>query len=72
VRRGREIREAVERKLGIGEGETTEDLQFTYETVACLGACALAPLMVIDGKYYGGMTPEGVSGVLDEYLEVES
>jgi len=72
VRRGREIRDAVERKLGIGEGETTEDLQFSYETVACLGACALAPLMVIDNKYFGSMTPERVGGALDEYLEVES
>ena len=72
VRAGREIREGVERELGIADGETTDDLSFTYETVACLGTCALAPLMVIDGKYYGGMTPERVRAVLDEYVEREN
>jgi len=72
VRGGREIRESVERKLGIREGETTEDLLFSYETVACLGTCALAPLLVIDDDYYGRMTPERVSAVLDEYMERES
>ena len=72
VRAGREIREGVARELGIAEGETTDDLLFTYETVACLGTCALAPLMVIDAKYYGGMTPERVRAVLDEYVEREN
>ena len=72
VRGGREIRDSVERKLGIKEGETTEDQLFSYETVACLGTCALAPLMVIDGQYYGGLTQEKVSAVLEEYLERES
>ena len=72
VRGGREIRESVERKLGIKEGETTEDLLISYETVACLGTCALAPVLVIDDRYYGGMTPDRVGGVLDEYMELEN
>jgi len=71
VRRAREINDSVERKLGIEDGETTEDLFFSFETVACLGTCALAPVMVIDGEYHGGMTPERVEAVLDEYLEQE-
>ncbi len=71
VRGAREIRDRAENKLGIADGETTEDLLFSFETVACLGTCALAPVMVIDGKYHGGMTPERVEGVLDEYLERE-
>ena len=69
VRGSREIRDGVERKLGIREGETTEDLLFSFETVACLGTCALAPVQVIDGKYYGGMTRERVDAILDEYIE---
>ena len=69
VRGSREIREAVERKLGIKEGETTEDLLFSFETVACLGTCALAPVQVIDGKYYGGVTRERVDAILDECIQ---
>ena len=72
VRGGREIRESVERKLGIRAGETTGDLLFSFETVACLGTCALAPVQVIDAKYYGGMTPERVGTILDEYIEREA
>lgn len=72
VRGGREIRDSVVRKLGIKEGETTPDLLFSFETVACLGTCALAPVQVIDDEYYGRMTPERVGGVLDGYIERES
>ncbi|MGQ9732751.1 MAG: NADH-quinone oxidoreductase subunit NuoE family protein, partial [Candidatus Zipacnadales bacterium] len=53
--------------LGIKPGQTTEDLQFTLETVACLGACALAPVMVVDGTYYGRMTETRALSVLDQY-----
>ena len=69
VRGGREIRDGVERKLGIGEGETTEDRLFTFETVACLGNCALAPVLVIDDSYSGRMTRERVGPILDEWIE---
>ncbi|MBN2438873.1 MAG: NAD(P)H-dependent oxidoreductase subunit E [Deltaproteobacteria bacterium] len=41
--------------LGIKEGETTADLEFSYETVGCLGACALGPVLVVDGEYHGHM-----------------
>ena len=47
---------AVERELGIQDGETDEDLQWTLETVGCLGACALGPIVVVDGEYHGQMT----------------
>jgi len=47
---------AVERELGIRDGETDEDLQWTLETVGCLGACALGPIVVVDGEYHGQMT----------------
>jgi NADH-quinone oxidoreductase subunit E len=72
VRGSREIRDGVERKLGIGEGETTEDRLFTFETVACLGNCALAPVLVIDDSYSGRMTRERVGPILDEWIEREA
>ena len=57
---------AVERLLGIKPDETTEDGEFTVELVNCLGSCALAPVMVIDGKYYGNVTPDKLSEILTE------
>jgi NADH-quinone oxidoreductase subunit E len=56
VRGAERIVGAVERELGIQNGETDEDLQWTLETVGCLGACALGPIVVIDGEYHGQMT----------------
>lgn len=53
--------------LGIEAGGTTDDLQFSLETVNCLGACALGPLISVDGKYYGKMTPNRVPEVLEEH-----
>ena len=67
VRGSKRVRTAIEKHLGVGEGETTSDLEFTYETVACLGACALAPVMVVNRDYYGKMTPGKVNAVLDSY-----
>ncbi|MCL0078296.1 NADH-quinone oxidoreductase subunit NuoE [Dehalococcoidia bacterium] len=54
----------VKRQLGIESGETTEDMRFTLETVNCLGACALAPIVVIDGKYHGHIGPGKVKKIL--------
>ncbi len=68
VRGSGRIRRMVERKLGVAEGETTEDMMFTYETVACLGACALSPVMVIDNQYYGSLTPDRAEAILDEHI----
>ena len=52
---GGSIADAITRELGIGDGETTEDEMFTFERVNCLGACALAPLVTVNGKYHGKM-----------------
>ena len=52
------IMSAVCRKLGIEPGETTGDLKFSVERVACFGSCALAPVVVADDKVHGRMTPE--------------
>ena len=65
VKGGPNIIKTLKRILGIEPGETTEDMEFTFETVACLGACALAPVMVIDGTYYGKMSYRKVGLVVD-------
>ena len=65
VKGGRAIINAIKRELKVEEGQTTEDFRFTFETVACLGACALAPVMVVDGVYYGKMTHRRAGFVLD-------
>jgi len=58
VRGGQRIVEAIARELGINPGGTTEDLKFSLETVNCLGCCAIGPIVVVDGEYYGGMTSQ--------------
>jgi NADH-quinone oxidoreductase subunit E len=57
VRGSLQVLERLETKLGIKAGETTRDHLFTLETVNCLGACALGPIVVTDGEYSGQMTP---------------
>lgn len=64
VRGGARILRDVERRLGIKPGETTEDMEFSLETVACIGACALAPMMRIANETYGQMTTKKVAEVL--------
>ena len=72
VRGGARITAAIERHLGIGEGETTGDMQFTFYTVACLGTCFLAPAMMVDKSYYGRLTPAKVGPILDQYSSVRT
>ncbi len=67
VRGAPKILEEIERKLDIKSSETTRDHNFTLETVNCLGACALGPLMVVNKKYFGKMTLSKVKEVLDMY-----
>jgi NADH-quinone oxidoreductase E subunit len=67
VRGGKNIRKAVQHHLGIEENETTSDSKFTFETVACLGACALAPVLLVDKNYFGKLTPAKVEQVLKRY-----
>ncbi len=70
VRGGKKVINAVKSTLGIGESETTEDMLFSLETVACLGACALSPVMVVDNAYYGKMTARRAEQILQQ-LKVE-
>jgi NADH-quinone oxidoreductase subunit E len=60
------VAEQIERTLGIKDGETTEDLMFTLQYVACLGCCSLAPVMLIGTEVHGRLTPEKAVAVLEE------
>jgi len=64
VRGANRIGKEVGRKLDIEPGETSEDGEFSLETVMCLGCCAIGPVVVIDGKYYGQVTPTKVESIL--------
>ena len=65
VRGAEKILEETERALGIVEGETTEDQEYTLETVACIGCCALAPCVMIDEDVEAKLTPKMVSEIID-------
>jgi NADH-quinone oxidoreductase subunit E len=67
VRGAVRILEEIERRLGIKAGETTKDLKYTLETVNCVGACALGPIVIIDGKYSGQMKTDKVKNLLGSY-----
>lgn len=69
VRGAQSLVDQMQRLLKVAPGETTSDRQFTLETVNCLGCCALGPVVVVDGKYYGKMAASGVEKVLQQYQE---
>ncbi|MCX8032267.1 MAG: NAD(P)H-dependent oxidoreductase subunit E [Thermoleophilia bacterium] len=71
VRGGLRVVDEVTRELGIAPGETTSDGAFTLETVNCLGACALAPIVIIDGRYYDHMSPEKLRNLLQRLRSAE-
>ena len=64
VRGGKTILRLVKRHLGIEEGQTTPDLEYTLETVACIGVCALAPNMVVSERVHGHLNPKSVEQIL--------
>jgi NADH-quinone oxidoreductase subunit E len=66
VRGGAGIMDSVERELGIPFGETTEDGKFSLERVACVGCCALAPVVVVDENVHGKMAQSKVNKLLDK------
>ncbi len=71
VRGSSKVLAEIEKRLGIKAGETTKDLEYTLETVACIGACALAPTMTIDSETYGKMTTTKVAEVLGDNRKKE-
>ncbi len=66
VRGGARILREVEKRLGIKPGETTENREYTLETVACIGACALAPTMTVDKETYGQMTTKKAAEIFSD------
>ncbi|QOX62687.1 NADH-quinone oxidoreductase subunit NuoE [Anoxybacterium hadale] len=69
IRSSMVILSELQKLLGIEAGEITADGLFSVETVNCLGACALAPVMVVNGEYHGKLTPQDLSYILDGYRE---
>jgi len=67
VRGAQRIADQMNLELGIRAGETTEDQNFTLETVNCLGVCAAGPVVAIDGQYFGKMSPGKVEGTLKKF-----
>jgi NADH:ubiquinone oxidoreductase subunit E len=67
VRGGKTILKLVKRHLGIEEGEITSDFEYSLETVACIGCCALAPNMVINKNIYGRMNPKKAASIFGHY-----
>ena len=67
VRGGEKILDEFERKLDVEPGQTTEDGQFTLETVACLGCCAIGPVVVADGDYHAQTSLRKVESILKKY-----
>ncbi|GAB7015490.1 NADH-quinone oxidoreductase subunit NuoE [Methanogenium cariaci] len=72
IRGSPEILKAFEKELGISNGETTEDGLFTLQTVNCLGACALAPVVTINDRVFGKVRVKDVPGIIQEVLEDET
>ena len=72
VKGAKRVIDTIEKTLGVKEGETTPDMLFCFETVACLGTCFLAPAMMIDNQYFGRLTPQRIVSVLKSYQAEES
>ncbi|HBT16778.1 MAG TPA: NADH-quinone oxidoreductase subunit NuoE, partial [Firmicutes bacterium] len=67
VRGSDPVKEAIKKRVNLtGNKKTTEDLRYTVETVSCLGACGLAPVVMINDQIYGQMTPEAINVILDQ------
>ena len=67
VKGARSMLRLMKKELGLDEGETDPDYHFTLETVACLGACFLAPAMMVNRTYFGKLSPKKVATVLGQY-----
>ncbi len=67
VRGAKGVLRVAQKSLGIKDGETSEDYEFSLETVACLGACALSPVMVVNDQVFGRMNPKRIENILLNY-----
>jgi NADH-quinone oxidoreductase subunit E len=64
VRGAQSVLDETKRRLGVEAGQSTKDMKYSLETVNCLGACALGPILVVDEEYHGQMTPSKVKKIL--------
>ncbi len=71
VKGSEKILEKLKEELGIEPGEVTDDGKFTIETTRCLGACSLAPVIVINGELFGKMSGEEIEKILDKYRNIK-
>ncbi len=67
VRGAKKVADKVKDVLKVSVGETTADQQYTYEEVACIGACGLAPVMTIDDKTFGKLDPDKTKGIIESF-----
>ncbi|MBU1149326.1 MAG: NAD(P)H-dependent oxidoreductase subunit E [Proteobacteria bacterium] len=67
VRGGKALADALKKEFGVEEGGTTPDRKFTYETIRCLGACGLGPVVVVDADVHGRMKPLKIKDMLSQY-----
>ncbi|AMV70877.1 NAD(P)H-dependent oxidoreductase subunit E [Desulfuromonas carbonis] len=65
------IGDTLKDRLGVGHAETTEDLKFTAEYVACIGACGMAPVIMVNDATYGSMTVNKMNEVIDKYVKMD-
>lgn len=65
------VSQEIERKLGIVDGENTEDMMFTIENVACLGACGMAPVMMINDRTYGKLTADKAVKAVSDFVALQ-
>jgi NADH-quinone oxidoreductase subunit E len=73
VKGGSKIAERVQRELGLAaDGETTEDRIFTFEVVRCVGACSIAPVVLVNNRAYADMTPDSTSKLIKQIKKEES
>ncbi|HYQ95551.1 MAG TPA: NADH-quinone oxidoreductase subunit NuoE [Candidatus Eisenbacteria bacterium] len=63
---GQRLQKQIQEKLGLADGETTQDGRFTYVAVECLGSCGTAPVMMVNDRYYENVTPQQVDRLLEE------
>lgn len=72
VRGSPKVLDQIERALGIKAGETSADMEFSLETVNCVGSCAIGPIVIVDGKYHGKQTPKTIEKLLKDYKKTEA
>jgi NADH:ubiquinone oxidoreductase subunit E len=67
VKGGHDMIRTITTTLGIEDGQTTDDMRFTFETIACLGSCFLAPAMMVNNDYYGHLNADKLKSILERY-----